>query len=158
MRSLQRFNPGPGIADFWEYIRRPQPYLWVIVAVSCLPIIVIIAWANSEEVIGPLERPSVTYITTFDPDRSDEDIIASNIANQERQDAIRAQIDELEERKRELYRALGRASGMDVDAMEEQVAADRAREEAEAEAFRQEVLANRVVPGAADAATSQTRE
>lgn len=152
MRALQRFNPTPGLADFWEYIKRPQPYRWLIVAVSCLPIIVIIAWANSEEVIGPLERPKVTYISTLDENRSDEEILASNIANQERQDAIRAEIEAIEDRKRELYRALGRASGMDVEAMEEQAAIERAREEAEAAAFREEVLANRVVPGAADAA------
>lgn len=152
MRSLRRFNPGPGLADFWEYFTRPQPYRWLIVAASCIPIALIIAWATSEEVVGPLERPNITYITTLDSDRSDEEILASNIENQERQDEIRAQLDEIEARKRELYRALGRASGMDVDAMEVQAEADRAREEAEAQAYREEVLNNRVVPGAADAA------
>ncbi len=152
MRSLQRFNPGPGMADFWEYLKRPQPYRWLIVAVSAIPAILIIAWAGSEEIIAPPERPNVTYISTLAPDRTDEEILASNIANQQRQDERRALYEEYEERKREAYRAVGRASGMDVDAMEERAAAERAIEQAEAEAFRRNVMENRVVPGAADAA------
>ena len=50
-----------------------------------------------------------------------------------------------------LYR-IKRCAGMDVEAMEEQAAAERAREQAELEELRREVLENRVVPGAADAA------
>lgn len=152
MSRLKRYNPGPGVADLWEYFRRPQPYRWAILMASTIPIIVIMIWATSEEVMVPPERPNVTYISTLAPDRTDEEILASNIANQQRQDALRAQIEEIEQRKREMYRALGEASGMDVEAMERQAEADRARAEAKAEAFRQEVLANRVVPGAADAA------
>lgn len=152
MSRIQRFNPGPGVADLWEYFRRPQPYRWPILAASTLPIILIMVWATSEEVLVPPERPNVTYISTLAPDRSDDEILASNLANQEKQDEIRAQIEELEERKRDMYRALGAASGMDVEAMDRQAEAERAREEAEAAAFREEVLKNRVVPGAADAA------
>lgn len=153
MSRLKRYNPGPGLADFWAYLRQPQPYRWPILLVSTVPILLIVAWAGSEEVMVPPRSPDVIYISTLEADRSDEEILASNIANQKRQDELRAQIEALEERKRELYRALGGASGMDVEAMERQAAAERAREEAEAEAFRQQVLANRVVPGAADAAT-----
>ena len=152
MSILRRFNPGPGAADLWEYIKQPQEYRGLIVAASCIPVALILLWAGSESVIKPLERPSVTYITTLDEGRTDEEILASNIENQRVQDERRAQIEELEERKREMYRALGAASGMDVEAMEERAAIDRAREEAAREALRREVLETRVVPGAADAA------
>ncbi len=152
MSILKRFNPAPGTADLWEYIKQPQEYRWLIVAVSCLPVIVILLWANSESRIAPLDRPNVTYITTLDENRSDEEILASNIENQRVQDERRAQIEAIEERKREMYRALGAASGMNVEAMEEQAAAERGREEAARQALRREVLENRVVPGAADAA------
>ncbi|KUO55494.1 MAG: hypothetical protein APF78_05825 [Sphingomonadales bacterium BRH_c3] len=152
MSRLQRYNPGPGMADMWEYFRRPQPYRWPILAASALPIILILLWANSEERLVEPDRPKVTYISTLAPDRSDEEILASNLANQQRQDERRTQIEAAEQRKRELYRALGAASGMDVETMERQAAAERAREKAKAEAFRKNVLNNRVVPGAADAA------
>ena len=48
---------------------------------------------------------------------------------------------ELQERKVEAYKALGRATGLDVDAMEREAAIERAREEAEAEARRRELYA-----------------
>jgi len=140
------------MADFWDYIKRPQPYRWLIVLLSAMPAAMILIWANSEKVIGPPERPNVTYISTLASDRSNEEILQSNMANQAQQDILRARIEEFEERKRAAYRAVGRASGLDVDAMERQAAADRAREDAAAEAFRREVLETRIAPGAADAA------
>lgn len=75
-------------------------------------------------------RPNVTYISTFAPDRTDEEIAASNLENQRRQDRLRAEAEARAERKKAAYRALGRASGFDVEAMEQQIARDRAAEEA----------------------------
>ena len=74
-------------------------------------------------------RPEVTYISTFEAGRTDEQIRASNLVNQRRQDELRARRAALEERKKEMYRQLGRATGVDVDAMEERIA----REERELE-------------------------
>ena len=65
------------------------------------------------------------------PDRTDEEIMASNIANQERKDALRAEQERIAEEKKDMYRALGRATGIDVEAMEAEIEAERAAEEAE---------------------------
>jgi hypothetical protein len=132
MFRKSRFNPGPGLVDFWQEFRKPTPHRWPILVVSVLPISLVIMWASGEKVVNPLERPQVTYITSFAPDRSDAEIAASNEENQRIQDARRAEIEEIEEKKKELYRALGRASGMDVDAMERQIAEEEAAEEAAA--------------------------
>jgi len=136
MRVMHRFNPGPGIADFWEQFRKPQPYRWPIMALSAAPIALVLYWATEETVYVPPRPPEVTYITTFADGRTDAEIMASNEANQARNDEIRAQIEELEEQKRDMYRALGRATGIDVDAMEAEIEADRAREEAARESAR----------------------
>lgn len=136
MRVMHRFNPGPGIADFWEQFKKPQPYRWPILAVSVAPIALVLYWATEETVYVPPRPPEVTYITTFAEGRSDQEIIASNEANQARNDELRAAQEEIEEQKREMYRALGRATGIDVDAMEAQIEADRAREEAARAAAR----------------------
>ena len=157
MRSFQRYNPTTGMADFWAYFRRPQPYRWPILIASSIPIIITLIWANSEAVLVPPERPKVMYISTLEPGRSDADIRASNLANQAEQDARQAEREAIEARKRELYRALGAASGMDVDAMERQAAAERARAAAAEEARRAEILANRVQTGAAEAAQTAAR-
>ena len=111
MFSKSRFNPGPGVADFWEYVRQPQPYRWPILFASIVPIGLILWWATGEQVYVPPERPQVTYITSFAPGRSDEEIVASNEANQARKDALAAERAEIEARKRDMYRELGRATG-----------------------------------------------
>lgn len=157
MRSFQRYNPTTGMADFWAYFRRPQPYRWPILAASTVPIIITLIWANSEAVLVPPERPKVMYISTLEPGRSDADIRASNLANQAEQDARQAEREAIEARKRELYRALGAASGMDVEAMERQAAAERARAAEAEDARRAEILANRVQSGAAEAAQTAAR-
>lgn len=131
MRGLHRLNPGPGLSDFWSEFRKPQPYRWPILAVSTLPFAVIFYWAAGEEGYLPPERPEVTFITTFAPDRSEAEIIASNEANQAKKDELRAQQEEFEQKKRDMYRALGRATGVDVDAMEAQIEAERVQKAAE---------------------------
>ncbi|WBY17417.1 hypothetical protein PF049_04475 [Erythrobacteraceae bacterium WH01K] len=134
MSFISRFNPKPAVADFWTEFSRPQPYRVPILLASCAATGLLIFSFTQEKVVLPPERPEVTYITSFAPGRTDEEIRAANVANQERQDAIAAAIEAREERKRELYRALGRASGMDVDAMEAEIEAERAAEAAREEA------------------------
>jgi hypothetical protein len=138
MRVLQRFNPGPGVADFWDQFRKPQPYRWLIIAISAMPIALVLYWATEETVYVPPRPPDVTYITSFAEGRSDAEIMASNASNQARNDEIRAEIEALEEQKREMYRTLGRATGIDVDAMEAQIEEERAIEEAARAAARSE--------------------
>ncbi|MEE4315993.1 MAG: hypothetical protein V2I74_03320, partial [Erythrobacter sp.] len=126
MLSNSRFNPVPGIADFWNEIRRPNPYRWPILVLSVLPVAGILYWAMGTTVYGEPERPKVTYITTFDPARTEAEIIASNRANQEVKALREAEEARIAERKRELYKALGAASGMDVEEMERKAKAERA--------------------------------
>ena len=69
-------------------------------------------------------RPDLVYITTFDENRSDSEIIASNCANQELQDAMEARLAERAELRRDMYRALGRATFIDVDELEAEAEAE----------------------------------
>lgn len=150
MLSKSRFNPKPGVLDFWNEFRKPNPLRVPILLCSMAPFAVIFYWLSGETVYKTPERPSITYISTLDENRSDEEIIASNIANQEVRDLREAQQAALDARKRELYRALGEAAGMDVEEIERRADANRAAEEAEEQARREEVLAG--------ASTDQTGE
>lgn len=140
MLSNSRFNPAPGIADFWNEFRRPNPYRWPILALSVLPVAGILYWAMGTTAYKTPERPSITYITTFDPERTEAEIIASNRANQEVKDLREAAEERIAERKRDMYKALGAAAGMDVDAIERKAEANRAAEAAAAEKRRAELL------------------
>jgi hypothetical protein len=86
-----------------------------------------------ERVRIPPPAPEVTYISTFEPGRTDAEIAASNRANQERQDRLKAEQAEREEKVKDAYRALGRATGLDVDAMERDIARDNPQERKGAE-------------------------
>ena len=85
---------------------------------------------TGERVRIPTRPPEVTYISTFAPGRSEAEIEASNAANQKQQDALRADQAAREEKAKDAYRALGRATGLDVDAMEREIKRDEAREQA----------------------------
>lgn len=140
MSKLSRFNPVGGASDFWNEFRKPQPYRLPILLVSVAIPLFGVYLLTGERYMIPLERPEVTFITSYAPGRSDAEIMASNVANQERKEAEAAYRAELEEQAREGYRALGRATGLDVDEMEREALAEQRREEAAAEARRREML------------------
>lgn len=78
--------------------------------------------------------PQVTYITSWPADRTEAEIIASNIANQKRKEKLAAEQARRDEEVRQIYKTIGRYSGMDVDAIEKKAMAERAAEEASREA------------------------
>ena len=132
MSLISRLNPKEGIADFWSEFTRPNPYRWPILAVSIGITTGLMLWITQDNVVGPPVPYEVDYITTFQDGRSEAAIMAENEANQRRKDELERILAEREERKKELYRALGRAAGMDVEAIEREAAQDAARVQDEA--------------------------
>lgn len=147
MLRNSRFNPTSGLLDFWNEIRRPQPYRWPILIASVLPVALILYWAMGQVAYKVPDRPRITYITTFDPARTDAEIAATNAANQELKELRQAEEARIAKRKREMYKALGAATGMDVDTIEREADARRAAEEA-AEAKRRAEQFSRRAPTA----------
>jgi len=135
-----RFNPAPGIADFWNEFRKPNPFRLPILLASMAPFGLIFWWLTGETLYKDPERPSITYITTFDPTRSDADIAASNEANQEVKDLREEKSEELAQRKRDLYKALGAAAGMDVEEIDRRGREAREAEEEERQAELDELF------------------
>jgi hypothetical protein len=133
MRYVHRFSPSvaaSALGDLLAYWRQPTPYRWQILVVSVgLTFALMVLFIPDSKRVEP-RPPDVTFISTFEPGRTDAEITASNRENQKRQDELRARREAAAERKREAYRALGRASGFDVEAMERQIESERAAEEA----------------------------
>lgn len=134
MRFRTRFNAVGGIADFWEQWKRPTPHRWPLLALSFLVSGSLLFWVTQEKYYYPPEVPEVTYITTFADDRTDEEIRQSNLENQRLKEERQAEEARRLERRRELYKEIGAASGLDVEAMEAQIEAEEA---AEAQAERE---------------------
>lgn len=113
---------------------------WGILAIAAVIAAIPIYQFAKFRVIGPGPRADVTWITTFAPNRSDEEIMRSNIEAQKRADAEAALEKQVEDRKKDLYRTLGRATGVDVDAMQKQIDAEDAQDNAAAAARRKQML------------------
>jgi hypothetical protein len=113
-------------SDLIAYLRTPRQHRWLLVILACAPPAFIIMLFNLDlRDVGKPGEPEITYIESWPADRSLKEIIESNIANQKIKD-------EQERRAREAYKALGRATGMDVDRIEREALAEQAKKAAAA--------------------------
>jgi len=144
MSLISRLNPKEGITDFWSEFSRPNPYRWPILGVSMTITFGLMAWITQDDAVGPPVAMEVTYITTFREGRSDAEIIEGNLANQRRKEELERILAEREERKKAIYRALGRAAGMDVERIEREAAEEAAQVEAEAARERARIMGRAV--------------
>jgi hypothetical protein len=118
--NLKNVSPIDGFGDFFHYWRQPTPYRWQILGLSVALTFTMIVLFMPKTERAPPAQPEVIWINTFAPNRTEKEILESNIANQKRKDAeaaIRKQNDEV---RRNFYRNLARASGFDPDELERQ--------------------------------------
>ncbi len=124
MSFWRQISPRRAVADFltqWQ----PNPRRWQVMGVSiAATFFMMMMFLPENQRIDP-RPPQITWITTFADGRTQEEIIASNIENQRRKEREQALEAEREEYRKSLYRALGRATGVDVDAMEREIAAEQ---------------------------------
>lgn len=113
-------SPRGAVADLIGQWRQPTPYRWPILGASIAATTLLMILFLPESERAQPRKPEVNWITTFEQGRSDEEIVGSNIENQRVQDELRAERAAREERRRENFRALGRASGFDVEELERQ--------------------------------------
>jgi len=136
MSFWRNISPTGAAKDFAQ-VWTDNPYRWRVLAISCAATFVVMAVIIPKSERIPPEKPRITYISSFEPGRTDEQILRSNLENEQKQEALRADEERRVELRKQLYRELGRATGLDVDAMERQIAADKAAEDrAKAEAAR----------------------
>ena len=125
----RQVSPRGAVLDFIEVWRQAGRNRWRIALLSAASTFAVFSVMVQEEVTGPPRRPTIDYITVWDPHRTDAEILASNIANQKRKERLAAEQAKREEEVREIYKTLGRMSGMDVEAIERKAKAEREAEE-----------------------------
>lgn len=126
-----------GLVEQWQV----NPYRWRTLGLSIL-----LTASGFYIFIPPTEKAppkpfEVVYVSTFEDGRTDEQIIESNLANQKVQDEYQAMRDEQAQVMKDAAEAIGRATGMDVDAMKEKAAREKAAAERELERRRAEIMA-----------------
>lgn len=112
-------SPKGAIEDFVT-VWRENPYRWRVLAVSIALSGTMLYGFLPETEHAPPERPTVTYISTFDPNRTDAEIVASNLENQKVKERMEAEAAARAERRKERARALARATFLDPDELERQ--------------------------------------
>jgi len=126
MTIWRNINPAGAIGDFiavWRSAGRMRwRFMLMAIAVSATLFSLIVF---EEQRIEP-RPPEIIYITSWHANRSEAEILASNAANQVRQKRLAAEQAERDLKVKNIYKAIGRASGMDVDAIERQAKAEEA--------------------------------
>ena len=123
-------RPAGALADFREVWRQAGVRRWPFVAAALSATLGVFYVIAQESWKAPPPRPTVTYINSWSADRSDAEIKREIVANQKLQDRLAAEQAAREEKVKDIYRTLGKVSGMDVDAIEAKAKADTAAEKA----------------------------
>ena len=129
-RILRRLNPLAAMGDLGKEMARPHPHRFKIMAVAAMVTTGLFSLIWQEGGAGLPRPPQITYIQSFDPNRSEAEIVAGNVAATKAARAAEAEEAAGAERVRQMYKTLGRASGMDVDKIEADAKAERAAEAA----------------------------
>jgi len=124
---FRRVSPKRAVNDIVAHWQQPTEHRWPLLGVAIAATFAIfMLFIPDSKRIEP-RSPEVTYITSWAPDRTDEEIIASNIENQRRKDERAALEQQRAELRKDIYRALGRATFIDVDEMEAEIEAELLR-------------------------------
>ncbi|HUQ14334.1 MAG TPA: hypothetical protein VM055_08680 [Novosphingobium sp.] len=121
-------NPIRALGDLGHELARPVPHRWPLMGVAAAATFAVFSVMFQEGFAGMPRPPEVIYIESWREGRSDAEIIAGNIAATQARKVREAEEAASAERVRQMYKALGRASGMDVDAIEARARAERAAE------------------------------
>ena len=132
---LTNIRPGGAIADFRSVYRDAGPNRWRYVLLAALCTVgtfgIMVVTQNWK---GERRLPEVTYINSWPADRTEAETKAFILANQKKKEADAAREAAFAKDAQDMYMTLGRASGMDVDAIKKQADADKAAEAAKADA------------------------
>lgn len=130
-------SPRGMVEDFMEVVRQAGDNRWRIGVAAAICTVAVFSVMFQEGGRGAPRPPEITYITVWDPHRTEAEIIASNIANQKRKERLAAEQAKRDEDVKQMYMALGRATGMDVDSIDKKAKAEKAAEEAREKAAAQ---------------------
>ncbi|MCW1403967.1 hypothetical protein OKA06_17265 [Novosphingobium sp. MW5] len=127
---MKHINPRGAVADFREVFRQAGKNRWKI-TIAAMAITGTLFWALTKDSWRiPPAKPEITYINSFPLDRTPEETKAFIEKNQKLKDKVEAREKALAEESKELYRQLGRMSGMDVEKIEREAKAAEAAEAA----------------------------
>jgi len=122
-------SPTGMVADFVTVWKQAGQNRWRIAAVSAACTFGVFYLMSTQEAKGPHPPPKVTYISVLPEHRTDAEIVASNIEARKRKVAWATEQARRDKDVREIYKTIGRMSGMDVDKIAREADAEQAAAE-----------------------------
>ncbi len=124
---LRQISPIGAFKDLLSVWREPGQNRWLVLGVAmAMTFCMFMLFIPDSQRIDP-RAPEIFYISTWAEDRTEREIIASNCHNQQLKEDLESLLAQRAEIRRDMYRALGRATFLDVDAMEAEADAEAAR-------------------------------
>jgi hypothetical protein len=116
MGFFRDISPVRAAADLKAVWFDHQEHKWRFLALSAACTIAIFGAFFSESGFEvEWKRPEIMWVTSLEPGRSDEQIMAENIANQKEKDRLEAERLKREEERKAQFRRLAEQLGMDTE-------------------------------------------
>lgn len=134
MSFVKNISPRGAFSDIVAIFKEKQEHKSLFfLAAAIPPILIVTMFVNDAKRLNKLPPPEVFYFESWDASRNYLDIVA------EREERLRLREALLEER-RQRYKALGRASGIDVDKIDAETAQARENIAKERQAFEKQII------------------
>jgi len=139
---FRNVSPRRAVLDLWQVLGAPSEFRWPALALAAM-VTGSIFWVmvHQEGRALPLP-PKIIYFESWRADRSDKEIIAGNIEAARKARAEAAAEEQRAEDIRQMYKAVGAATGIDTNTMYKQGTVERDAE-AKAQAARDKALLDR---------------
>lgn len=141
MSFWSNVSPTGAISELWSVFQDAGSNRWRFAAMAAVGTVAILSLMSGESWKKARPLPEITYITSWPEQRTDAETQAFIKENQRRKDEREALLKEQEKIGQDMYMALGRATGVDVDAMKAKADAERKAAEAAAKAKAEALLA-----------------
>ena len=131
---FSQISPRGALVDLWRVLGAPSEFRTRSLLMSaCITGGIFVVMMQQEGRAPPLP-PHVIYFESWRADRSDAEIIAGNIAATKKARAEAAAEESRAEDIRQMYKAVGAATGLDTQKMYDQAKAERIAEQQAADA------------------------
>lgn len=153
---LRNVSPLRAIKELWDVLGAPSEYRWRSLLMAGAITGGLFFTMTQQGGRGLPRPPEVIYFESWRADRSDDEIRAGNIAATKRARAEAAAEEARAEDVRQMYKAVGAATGLDTQALYERGKAER-EAEARAKETRNKALLDKLAkPDPAKPATSKS--
>ncbi len=142
---FRNVSPRRALVDLWQVLGAPSEYRAIALVLATMVTGGIFFVMSNQGGRGLPRPPVVTYFPSLIEGRSDAEILAENRAASAKARAEEAEEEASAERVRQMYKAVGNATGVDTKKAYDEGVAERAEEKRKIDAARKAILDKHLV-------------